>query len=301
MKKLLVLSLLTISVGIKAIACDMCGCATSSQYLGILPIHYKHLIGLQYAYTGFSVWNNASQKASYEWINTTQIWGRYSINKSIQLFAFIPYHVKTGNDGGRSFNISGIGDASVLGNWTVVKQSNFSGKWQHNLMLGGGIKLSTGKYTGTTELDKAGLPNIQAGTGTIDFIINTNYSLWYNKWGLNTDASYMFTTVGKDSYKYGNKLTSSLLIFRNIEKGKWTVLPQLGLRYEYTLHDYDNYNKKWLNENSGGHVLYNSIGIQTYFNRWGGKVVYNQPIISYLGNGRIDNRPKMEAGIFFLL
>lgn len=305
MKPILLSIALLAGLTYNAVACDLCGCSASNQYLGILPQFYKQFIGLQYQYTGFtarqaSLMDPAEYETAYEFNNTLQLWGRYYIGDRIQLFSFVPYHMNNGSDAGSAFKTNGIGDVSVLANVVAIKDDSSCKTWHQTLLMGGGVKMPTGKYTGITTLDEEGLPNVQAGTGSWDFIANANYTVRRQKIGINADVSYTMSTANTAGYKYGNRLNTGLMGFYWWAKNKISVLPQAGIKYEYTLHDYDNYSRKWLNENSGGNILLGAVGVQSFYKQFGAKVVYNIPMSQHYAAGNVTVKPRLETSVFFL-
>lgn len=298
-----VITLFLLCIVYNSIACDICGCSSNSQNLGLLPQFSSHFIGLQYLYassesTHPSLIQGDPDEHSSQYYNTIQIWGRYQLTRKVQLFAFLPYINNVNNDGTGKVHTSGMGDASLLANVSLFnKEQNGH---QSMLLVGGGVKLPTGHYTGITDADKQGLPNMQTGTGSYDFIVNANYTVRQKKWGYNLDASYTLTTANYTGYKYGNKLNSSLVAFYWLEHKKNKIVPQFGVRYEYTLHDYDNYAKKWLNEQSGGYVTYLSGGVQAFHERIGAKLMLHVPVIQNYATHYVQIQSRIEAGLFFL-
>lgn len=283
--------------------CDVCGCSASNQYLGILPEYNYNFISLQYEYNGFtsshpSLYEGRPYENAKDYYHTLQLWGRYNIGKRYQVFAFVPYHSNAEKADSNNSSNSGIGDVSVLVNRVFIKTD--TGKWQHQLLAGGGIKAPTGKYTGISTLDKLGLPNMQPGTGSWDFILNANYTVRRGKSGANIDAAYTFTTPNGDNFKYGNRLNVGALAFHSMQAKSFSIVPQAGLRYEYALHDYDNYSKKWLNEQSGGYILYAAAGVQAYYKKLGLRVTYQLPVSQDYSGGYVTAKQKFETGVFLL-
>jgi hypothetical protein len=244
--------------------------------------------------------NPSEFERAYEFNNTMQLWGRYYAGKKVQLFAFVPYHMNSGSDAGNPFKITGLGDVSLLANTVIIKDDSMIKQWHHTLLGGGGIKLPTGKYTGITMLDEQGLPNVQAGTGSWDFILNANYTIRHQRTGINTDASYTITTTSPGGYKYGNRLNTGILGFYWWQKNKFSLLPQAGIRYEYSLHDYDNYNRKWLNESSGGNIVLAAFGAQSFYRQYGAKIIYNIPVAQNYAGNNVTVGPRLETSLLFL-
>ena len=283
--------------------CDATGCSAGNQYLGILPGQEYNFIGFQYNGSYFSgsypsLYENQPYQHSTDAYRTFQLWGRYNIGRHYQVFAFIPYQYNSHNEDSTHFTSSGLGDASLLVNRIFIKTENR--KLNHLLQAGAGIKLPTGAHTGLSQLDKEGLPNMQPGTGSADVVTNANYTMRYKKLGVNMDGAYTFTMPNRENYKYGNRLSMGINGFYPISTVQFSLLPQAGLRYEYTLHDYDNYSRKWLNESSGGYICYASAGIQAYIKKTGFSFTCQLPVSQYYGSGYVTAKVKVETGIFLL-
>lgn len=285
-------------------ACDACGCSTGGQYFGLLPTAGRNFAGVQYQYMGIetaypSVFDAGETDRSKEYYNTMQAWGRYSPVKNLMLFAFVPYRYNVQAKGTSRSLTSGVGDITVIADLVLVSWQ--AGSCSQQLFTGGGVKSATGKHAGITELDKMGLPNMQPGTGSWDFLVNANYTLKGHRYGLNADVSYTLTTANADELKYGNKLATGLVAYRALEKGAITVVPQLGARYEFALHDYDNYPRRWLNVQSGGYMMFATAAIQAYYRKMGWRVVYNVPIAQKYSSGYVIARARFETGLFILI
>ncbi|MBS1585166.1 MAG: hypothetical protein JSS82_06420 [Bacteroidetes bacterium] len=301
-----ILALLLLTIQMHASACDVCGCSASNQYLGLLPQLHWNFAGLQYEYSSFSsthpsLFEGLPDEHAADYYNTVQAWGRYNIGKRLQAFAFVPYHFNRDHSDTSHSATSGLGDISFLLDRIMISDKGMGNSWGHQLIAGAGLKLPTGRNMGITAPDRLGLPNLQPGTGSWDFIINSNYTVRYKKLGLNLDAAYTFTTANKHDFKYGNRLNAGLLAYYSPKPAaNITFLPQAGLRYSYTLHDYDNYSKKWLNEQSGGYLLYADLGVQTYYRQFGLRINYQLPLSQYYGAGYVNAGGKINVGIFIL-
>ena len=295
--------LLATSIYIPAKACDVCGCSASNQFLGVLPGYDYNFIGFQYMNTDLSgtypsVYENRPDEHSRDYYNTFQVWGRYSAGKHYQLFAFVPYQYNIHRQDSANALRSGIGDISLLVNRIFLNKEHR--KLQQQLTAGVGIKLPTGSHTSLSIADKQGLPNMQPGTGSTDLLVNVNYTIRRNNAGMNADAAYTITTTSKDSYKYGNRLNAGATGFYSFAAGQFSIMPVAGVRYEYALHDYDNYGRKWLNEQSGGYLLYATAGIQAYYKKIGARINYQLPVAQHYSSGYVTADHKIESGIFLL-
>ena len=297
------LSLMATCSALQAIACDVCGSVSGSQTLGLLPQFSKHFAGLQYQYSSSesshpSIFEGKPDEKSSQTYTTAQVWGRYQIANSIQLFGFLPYIRNVNNEASQMTNNNGLGDATLMANFSVPIPENK--KWKRLLLAGAGIKLPTGKYTGISNSERNGLPGLQTGTGSWDFPINVNYTQKAAKWGYNFDASYLLTTANKEQYKFGNRLNTAVMAFYWVEKKSFKIVPQAGLRCEYSLHDYDNYRKKWLNEKTGGTMCFVGAGTQIFYKKMGFKAAIHIPVYQNFAAGYVHSNARIEGGLFLL-
>ena len=303
MKRAILAMLLTLCISIPAQGCDVCGCSASNQFLGILPRYNYNFVGFQYQESSFSsdhpsLYEHRPNVHSRDMYATFQLWARYNVGKHYQVFAFVPYQYNRHTEDSANTKSSGIGDVSLLVNRIFIKKE---GKQLSHLLIGGmGMKLPTGAHTGISELDKQGLPNMQPGTGSWDVITNANYTVHFKQVGINVDGAYTFTTPNRDNYKYGNRLNTGVMGFYSIPLKDWSLLPQVGIRYEYTLHDYDNYARHWLNEQSGGYLCCAAAGLQAYYKSIGVRLTYQLPLSQHYASGYVTANHKLETGIFFL-
>lgn len=305
MRSLLCCMLICISA-VATYACDVCGASTGGQSLGLLPQFSKHFVGVQYLHRYFSsvhtpLLENKDVSYSDEYYNTTQLWGRYALGRRLQLFAFVPYQYNTRYLSGTTTHMSGVGDITLLANANIVRTADTAkGKLRHMLQAGVGVKMPTGSYKGVSQPEREGLPNMQPGSGSWDIPVNVNYTVRYSKVGANIDAAYTITTANKDNYKYGNRLNTQLSAFYSLNVGRVVMMPQLGVRYEYALHDYDNYDRKWLNEQTGGSITYTMAGMQAYFGNVGLQAAYYQPVAQQYADGNVTANKRMDAGFVYL-
>ncbi|RYE23399.1 MAG: hypothetical protein EOP51_10660 [Sphingobacteriales bacterium] len=285
-------------------ACDVCGCGAASQGLGMLPQFYKHFVGMQYQYRNFSaihpgLTETSPEERSIDQYNTTQLWGRFQPSEHLQLFAFVPYQYNVQKPEGKATTTqSGIGDITLMANAIAIKKTDSNGNAQL-LLAGGGVKLPTGRHNGTLP-NSTGLPEPQPGTGSWDFLLNANYTIKHKSAGLNTEASYTLTTANKDAYKYGNRLSAAVRAFYMKELGDFTLLPQIGGKYDFALHDYDNYDRKWLNNQTGGSAVYATAAVQAFYRKIGMQIGYNYPLAQNYAQGNVTIKPQLDAGIFLL-
>lgn len=295
---------LLLAIGVPSWACDACAGVSGNQSLGILPQYSNHFIGFQTQVRQFSSMHPAlsdgkPDEHSDETFRMIQFWGKYNAGEKLKLFAFVPYYTNVQWQNNAKTTNAGVGDISVLANIVVFNRSDTSSALKHRFQVGGGIKLPTGKY----EKAKTGseLPMMQPGTRSWDFILNANYTVRAEKGGLLCDATYMLTTANPLSYKYGNRLLSNMLGFRSWQLNSLTCILQGGGQFEFALHDYDNFSQKWLNEETGGSMLFGVLGFQAIYKKIGLQCAIQSPLWQKYGNGHVQAKYKADAGFFFMM
>lgn len=285
-------------------ACSSCGCSAANQSIGLLSQIPGHFIGLQYQMRGFTTVHPDDggmdlPGTSREYYQTYQVTGKYSLGKRVQIFAFVPYVVNLRTqDGVAPVSISGLGDITLLSNVYVIKKENCT--WSHSLLAGGGVKMRSGKFDPQSTKTEEGLPNMQPGTHSWDFVINSSYTVLRKAIGFNVEANYAITTANSDGYKFGNRFSTNSYAFYKIRKDKLTLVPQLGVSYDHVQNDYEHYAEREIDGDSGNWQLYASAGIQALYKRYGMNVRYQQPISQRYNSGLVASEYKTEAGIFFL-
>jgi hypothetical protein len=286
-------------------ACDVCGCTTGGGYLGILPRYQQHFVGMNYRYQTFTSTHpeRAGAPASTQtedYFRSLTLWGRFYPAKRVQLFVFLPYHANKVTEPGSTTLMQGVGDIQLLANYMLVNNADSgTGSWKHTLMAGGGIKLPTGKNT-FTNTEGIILSNMQPGTGSWDFVANANYTLRYRGWGFNTDAIFRLPTVNRRDYRYGNRLSSGYTLFYWQQWESLSLLPQAGLRHEWSEQDYSNYSYGIRNSYSGGYQLYLQAGAAVYLQHLGMQALVGLPVSEHYAGGLVRSRPRLEMQIQYL-
>lgn len=289
-------------VTFSVLACGVCGGGASNQYFGLLPQSKGGFAGLQYQlrdFTGQHTTGSMSVNTLREYYNALQLWGRYSLGDRIQLFAFLPYIVNSRFEIDNNQRVNGIGDATILANYCLTKRLTDS-KLKHTVLVGGGVKLPTGKYDNAAISKEDGLPNMQAGTKSLDVLFNTNYTIEYEKNGINLDASYAVTTPNTYQYKFGNRLQFGLQGYRYLTLKALNIVPLIGGRFENTACDYENYATEIRNTMTGGTFVYLSAGFQCYYKNVGFQFNFHKPVYQKYADRMVLNNYKLDSGIYII-
>lgn len=282
---------------LSASACDMCGCANSGSFFGVLPQSHMRFVGVRYRIKDFDSHLNSAMLKTKEHYQTTELWGRFYPFKKTQLLVFLPYNSnKQTTLSGRTARIEGLGDASMIMHYNV--RNTFWDSTEHhinqNLLIGGGIKLPTGKYKYEDTGEEGANPNFQLGTGSVDFILNAIYTLRYHDWGLNLDASHKINTTNANGYRFANRTNGSLTAFYTAKFGSFTMMPNIGTMTEYSNKDTRNGIE---NSFTGGWIMTANAGIELYYKRFSSGITFQKPVVQNLVSK--ESKINQQAAVHF--
>ena len=293
MKKYIILIAITLT-SISSFACEICGCGVGNFYMGVLPHFKKGFIGVRYHYTNYhTVMADDATQYSYDYFKSTELWGGVNIGKKWQLLAFIPYNFnkQVGDDG--TTKSDGLGDITLLANYKLLKDIKLgkNKSFEQTLFIGGGFKLPTGKFNADVSdpmMVAASTVNTQIGSGSFDFLLNTMYNVKWNKFGVNTSATYKINTTNSSTVKYGNKSIVNATAFYNIGSNDLVVSPNAGLLYENLA---SNINSGKTIASTSGQAFLATAGVQLKFNKFSVGANFNIPLIQNYS----DNQTRIQS------
>lgn len=300
MKKVALFFLLVMAL--PGYACDVCGCANSGAYFGLMPQSHKSLIGVRYQRMSFKTHQESDILRTEETFNITEVYARFFPLKRVQVMAFLPYRFDQQVTMADTKKQNGIGDVTVLVNYNVLNtlmDKESSGSFTHTLLVGGGIKAPTGrfKYDENNLLDVANA-NFQAGTGSTDFIVNSFYTINYGDWGLAVNASGKFNTTNAQKYRFGNQYYGTMDLYRSFKVGNITLTPNVGVYAEKSLHGSQDGEKI---KETGGYLVNATAGVTLFANRWTLGISGQNPISQKLSIGHVqaNARGLIQVGWLF--
>lgn len=290
-----------LTLGIQlAHACEFCGCGVGNFYLGILPQFQKNFVGVRYQVQDFNSHVGLHPSlATTEHFQSTELWTRFYITPKLQVISLIAYHFNEQTTTTGKVYLDGLGDIPILANYNIINTTNQPLRdVNHNLWLGGGIKLPTGKYQFQDSPDQVANPNFQLGTGSVDFMINTIYTVRYKKIGLNSDITYKINSDNQQRYHFGNKLsgTASFVFVQQVKKVG--LMPYVGTYYE---NSGVNVSDGITISDTGGSALFAAGGLEMYWSRYSMGFNYRNPVSQNLANGRINahDRAMIHVTVLF--
>jgi len=184
----------------------------------------------------------------------------------IMLIANLPYQFNSLTFGNSEGNLNAPGDITILGFYQLANTMSVdSNSVRHRLFGGLGIKLPTGKSSGTSVIDIPMAHELNSGTGSTDYLVAISYIGKYKKLGWNLDLNFKYNTESKNDYLFGHTLNVTPRIFYETRIKTVKVLPHIGASYE--LGDYDYYEGVKQVE-TGGSTFWGSAGVDFYFGRF---------------------------------
>lgn len=269
MKKIIVVIVIALFSFNATQACEICGCGMGNYYIGLLPQFNHHFIGLRYQFRRFkTVMADDPTQFSNDYYKTAELWGGWNIGKKWQILAIIPYNfVHQVSDDGVTNN-QGIGDIALMVNYKVFSKSTKTAKgksFAQQLWIGTGVKVPTGKFNiDAADPAVVSLANTQTGSASVDFMLNATYNIQVNKIGVSTSLSYKLNTANSDKYTFGNRFSASSLASYTIRKGKFAIVPNIGILVDYSAAS--KLQKAKVTQ-TGGTVLTTAAGLEVSFKK----------------------------------
>lgn len=255
------------ATNINVSACDVCGCSFGGNYYGVLPQFTKHFAGIRYQYRSFvsnGLNDDGESVQATDVFRRTELWGRFYPHKRIQIFAFVPYVFNTQKVEGHTSSVNGLGDITLNANYTIFNSGDSTDvTFRQLLLIGAGVKAPTGKFQ-TVHNGEQLHANMQAGTGSWDYLANFIYNIRYKSVGLSTDFTYKYNTENVDYYRFGDRSNGSLNLFYWDKYWGVTVMPLLGMYYEFAYVDVQNNIKQ---KATGGAATFGNMGLDVYWKK----------------------------------
>ncbi len=302
MKSYTILAILFL-FNLKVLGCDICGCSVSGSYFGLLPQYRKHFIGLRTNLRTIEVKHPplfAGEKTVYsnDLAFSTEMWGKYQLNNKLQIIGILPYQFNERKEEGIHLKHNGLGDISlslIYKVWSTPDSNQNS--FKQSILIGGGLKIPTGKYFNTVVYNGLILPGFQTGTASWDIPVNFLYTIKRKSLGLNTEMTYQFNTTNRYGYQFGNRFSSAIRLFYWKYKPLLSILPQAGFSYENYAQDKK---ENVLVRYTGGSSVWSFAGIDLYKGRWGIGLNTWYPIYQNVGEKHIKMLPRLTTNFLFL-
>ncbi len=279
--------------------CDACGCSASGGSMGFSSMLNSNFIGLRYINQSYTSRNGIF--ANSPWIdenfNTVQIWTKIPLTEKLQLSALIPYHFHDRKWSAGTENINGVGDISLVANYTIYETHKDSTVFIHQLQLGGGIKMATGKFNEANNLGSVN-QSFQLGTGSWDYLLVTEYMIKKQNLGLNMMLNYNFKTENKKNYQFGNQFNYGSTLFCLLDLDEVQFMPLLGLAGEIFG---DNRQHGIKLPDTSGNILFGKMGVEVGKNKFSLGINAMLPISQNLSGGNIEANYRWSVNLNYTL
>jgi hypothetical protein len=234
-----------------------------------------------------------------EMFSVYEIQGLYNFNHKFHATLSIPLiqNIRELNDV-KQFQINGIGDPIVMAKYNLIRTS-FENKINHRVTLGSGLKIPLG----SCDFKRNGVKvehDIQAGTGTLDFLFSIDYLMKYKKIGLSFNTNYKANTNNKSvDYMFGNTFNTTLNLFYMQKVGEnYSLLPYIGTYGELAGRDIEN---KQYEENTGGNLIFGTVGVQFFFYQFKIEALYQHALADKLnGSLQLETKNRIQTGVSYL-
>jgi hypothetical protein len=267
----------------QAKACDICGC-----FMGITPYDNQSSLAMLFRYRSFSgysgqshsffpsggkffpapnqrnslITNHDGNPSDYEIYRALEIRGRYFLSKRVELNAILPYNSNSERYNGNVNTIAGVGDANIYAGYHLLRKLGQK-TFNQRLIVGGGVKLPTGRNDATNFQGIRYNTLTQTGTGSTDGFVYMNYLLGFRKAGLSFSGTYKVNGENSERESIANSTTGYLNLFYNVKLNKnISMVPSAQLAYEYSGGE------KYMGVKTGEHVMNNlmsGVGVDIFY------------------------------------
>ncbi len=295
------IALLLLISSIRLEACDICGCAPGTSYLGVLPQFDQNITGMRFSYNRLvhpsSNYNtvDVDSRVLEDRFHTSEAWLRFYPHKRVQAFVFVPYRVHQREETDRTTTLNGLGDIRVQASYTLLDYGDsILSDWKHLLLLGGGVSLPTGKYQQRDDTRLMLPAAFQLGSGSTDYLLSALYTLRWRTWGVNTNAQYWFRGENELTYNYGNRTTLSSALFYWGETKHFAYLPAIGVSADWFAQDaqYDA-----VKPATGGTLVQLTAGLDVYLDRFLVNTFVQLPVYQEIPAAQASNSLSIGLGV----
>ncbi|MDP9955943.1 hypothetical protein J2X97_001580 [Epilithonimonas hungarica] len=273
--------------------CDACGCAAGNGSSGFESLLNPQFVGVKYFAQHYRAKENLFMQdlTQDQYFNTIQIWGKVPVTQKLSIYGSLPFqfHEKKTLQG--DINISGIGDASVMGIYEILRSKSD----YHQLNGGIGMKIPLGKF------DEKGItgvnPGFQLGTGSWDYQLALSYKFQKNRFALMLNTDYIIKTENRKHYRFGDQWNYVATGFYRLWRNEDSIFSgKLGLQGEV----YDR-NRQFgeVMPRTAGSALYGKLGFEISYKKFSLGSELMLPAYTQLAGGDIEARSRFSLFVNF--
>lgn len=300
MRKIIAFAIGIISFN-NAQACDVCGCGggNAGAGMGFMPTNDFHYIGIRSNYRHYYSREESiitGTTTSNEYFFLSELVAKYQLTKRWQLIGLLPYSNVNQHKNNVVSSQSGLGDISLLSYYTPILKKDSTGLIRHQLNLGIGLKMPSGKYAASAHE----MSNIYPGTGAFDIQFSANYLVQKKKHGYQFEASNTIRLENKYGYQYGNATSVGANYFLSLRLNRNLFRPFIGFQSNYYAKDVID--RVIVGESVNyGTVLTGKIGLNYMRSTWFASISGQLPIYQNIGNGAVQQKETVQVSINYLI
>lgn len=273
--------------------CDACGCAAGNGSSGFESLLNPQFIGIKYFAQHYKAKENlfVEDLTQDQYFNTVQLWGKIPVTEKLSIYGSIPFQFHSKKTLQGDISISGIGDASIMGIYELVKSKNSF----HQINAGLGVKIPLGKF------DEKGItgvnPSFQLGTGSWDYQLAMNYKFQKDRFAMLINTDYTIKTENKKHYQFGDQWNYSATAFYRLWNSTQSVLSgKIGLQGE--VFDWNRQFSEVMPKTAGS-ALYGKAGFEVSFSKLSLGTELMLPAYTNLAGGDIEAKSRFSLFVNF--
>ncbi len=288
---------------IKANACDVCGCAINTSGNEVIPGVFQNYIGMRSNIRHFESLHYGllgGTTRSSEWFHTSELFGRYSPHRRVQLIGFLPYNAVFKYEE-EEWNVAqGLGDARLKANILLVDHKDSTKDELLSVFVGNMIKAPSGRYDFKGDESQAFRRSMLPGTGTWDYTASLDFIYRNKNIGGIVSAGYSFRGKNDLNYDFGNVFSGQASVFYRLQGNERTFLFETGVMYTHLQPDFDlRFNEEQIY--TSGEMLSPMIKLTTVGENWSLFALANHALHQNLGKGRVKQFFQVDIGATFFL
>ena len=299
----IILVLILLIGTMKAIACDVCGCAINTSGNEVIPGVFQNYLGMRANVRHFESLHYGllgGTTRSKEWFHTTEFYGRYSPHRRLQLIGFLPYNAVFKREEDQWHTTNGLGDARLKVNFLLVDHKDSTKDELLSVFLGTTLKVPTGRYDFVDNEAQAFRRSMLPGTGTWDYSISAD--LIYRRKNIGGILSGAYTNRGTNdlNYDFGNVFSGQASIFYRKQSMERTFLFEAGMMITNLEADYDlRFNEEQVY--TSGSMVSPMLKFTSVGENWTFFAMANHALWQNLGKGRVKQYFQFDAGFTYFL
>lgn len=302
MRQLLITALLLIN-SLNSNACDVCGCAINTSGNEVIPGVFQNYLGMRANVRHFESQHYGllgGTTLSKEWFHTTEVYGRYSPHRRIQLIGFLPYNAVFKHEEDQWHTSHGVGDARLKVNLLLVDHKDSANDEVLSVFLGNTIKVPSGRYDFVDEESAAFRRSMLPGTGTWDYTISTDLIYRRNNLGGIISGAYSLRGTNSLNYDFGNVFSGQASVFYRKQGMERMFLFETGVMITNLEEEYDlRFNEAQIY--TGGSMVSPLVKFISVGANWTFFAMVNHAVWQDLGKGRIQQFFQVDAGFTYFL